>query len=205
MLQDNRHAFSRYHALYNNEQYQILAHQIATDLKTTRESIQVSDILTGVSDFALSLCNHSVYIDVWLKLAIICGQNTLSTPTIDMMATYLQIFQQIGDTRVDDFQLTAKALLKTYQSDDSTKEAIACTNGIHGWQGRMAYHLLCASDFFQQSAIHLLIHGNLSYIREKLAYGIRQLSYALREGISHSEHPQYFDFSSDDFPPTLKR
>lgn len=205
MLQDNRHAFSRYHALYKNEEYQILAHQIATDLKTNRESIQVSDTMTCITDFSLSLCQHSDYADAWLKLAITCGHNTLSISTIDMMVTYLQIFQQVEDTRVDDFQLTAKALLKTYLSDDTTKEAIACTNGIHGWQGRMAYHLLCASDFFQQSAIHLLIHSNLSYIREKLGHGIHQLGYALREGISHSEHPQYFDFSSDDFPLTLKR
>jgi hypothetical protein len=45
MLPDNLHAFSRYHALYNNEQYQKLAHQIATDLKVTRDSIKVSDIM----------------------------------------------------------------------------------------------------------------------------------------------------------------
>ena len=205
MIQDNRHAFSRYHALYNNEQYQTLAHQIANDLKTNRDSIQVSNIMNSVTNFALSLCKHSDYADAWLKLAVICGQNALSFSTIDMMVNYLQVFQQVDDTRLDDFHLTAKALLKSYQANDPTKAAIACANGIHSWQGRMAYHLLCASDFFQQSAIHLLIHGNLSYIREKLAYGIRQLSYALREGISHSEHPQYFDFSSDDFPPTLKR
>jgi len=204
MLQDNHHAFSRYHALYNNEQYQILAHQIATDLKTNRDSIKVSDVMCNVTDFALSLCNHSDYPDAWLNLAIICGQNILPISTIDIIVTYLQIFQQVGDTRIDDFQLTAKALLKTYQSNDTTKAAIACTNGIHGWHGRMAYHLLCASDFFQQAAIHLLMHGNLSYIREKLGHGIRQLGYALNEGISHSKRPDQFDFSSSDFPPSTK-
>ena len=160
--------------------------------------------MCSVTDFALSLCNHSDYSDAWLKLAIICGQNALPIATIDMMVTYFQIFQQVGDTHVDDFQLTAKALLKTYQSDDMMKAAIAFTNGIHGWQGRMAYHLLCASDFFQQAAIHLLMHGNLSYIREKLGHGIRQLGYALNEGISHSKRPEQFDFSSSDFPPSTK-
>ena len=168
MLPDNRHAFSRYHALYNNEQYQLLAHQIATDLKTARDSRKISDVMSSVTDFALSLCNHSDYPDAWLMLATICGQNALPISTIDMMVTYLQFFPQVEDTRVGDFHLTAKALLKTYQSDDTTKAAIACTNGIHGWHGRMAYHLLCASDFLQQAAIHLLMHGNLPYIREKL-------------------------------------
>lgn len=204
MIQDNRHAFSRYHTLYNNEQYQTLAHQLAKDLNENRESAQVSDFMNNITNFALSLCKHSDYTDAWLKLAVICGQNTLPISTIDMMVTYLQIFQQISDTRLDDFQLTAKALLKTYQASDPSKAAIACANGIHSWQGRMAYHLLCTSDFFQQASIQLLTHGNVSYIREKLAHGIRQLGYALREGISHSKNPQHFDFSSNDFPSTLK-
>lgn len=205
MIQDNQHAFSRYHALYNNAQYQVLAHQIANDLKANRDSIQVSDIMNCVTNFALSLCKHSDYGDAGLKLAVICGQNPFPISTIDRMVTYLQVFQQAGDTQLDDFQLTAKALLKTYQANDPTKAAIACANGIHSWHGRMAYHLLCASDFFQQAAIQLLMHGNISYIREKLAHGIRQLGYALSEGISYSKHPQHFDFSSTDFPPTTKR
>ena len=48
MIPDNHLAFSRYHTVYNNDQYQTLAHQLASDLKSNRESAQVSDMMNTV-------------------------------------------------------------------------------------------------------------------------------------------------------------
>ena len=69
-----------------------------------------------------------------------------SVATIDRIYTYLLTYQQPGDNTADDFQLTAKA-------------AVSCTNGVHGWRGRMAYQLFAASDYLVQAAVQLLINS----------------------------------------------
>jgi len=71
---------------------------------------------------------------------------------------------------------------------------------VHGWRGRMAYELLAAADYLMQSAIQLLMHGNLSYIREKLQSGLRRLTGALYEGIRESDTPAMFNFKTTYFP-----
>jgi len=200
MLQDNHHALARYNRLFDNQQYQAIANQLAIDLQVERESLRVSDIMNLVSDVALDLNGHSDYGDAWVKLATICGQNYSSIITIDMIYDYLLIYQQSSDTQVEDFQLTAKGLLKAYESKEALQSAISCANGVHGWRGRMAYDLLTASDHLVQVAIQLLINGNLSYIREKLHLTIQRLIGALYEGLQHSKHPNLFDFSDMQFP-----
>jgi hypothetical protein len=69
----------------------------------------------------------------------------------------------------------------------------------------MAYDLLAASDYLVQAAVQLLIHGNLSYIREKLQHGTRRITGALHEGIRHSKRPNLFDFSNTHFPTEQDR
>ena len=64
----------------------------------------------------------------------------------------------------------------------------------------MAYELLMAADYLMQSAIQLLMHGNLSYIREKLQSGLRRLIGALYEGIRESDTPAMFNFKTTYFP-----
>jgi hypothetical protein len=156
--------------------------------------------MNAVTDTALSLCSHSHYDDAWLRLATFCGQNGVSIATIDAICRYLLIYQQSGDNRAEEFELTAKALSKCSSASDSLKAAVSCANGIHSWRGRMAYDLLAASDYLVQAAVQLLMHGNLSYIGEKLQSGLQRITGALYEGIRHSKRPKVFNFSTTYFP-----
>lgn len=205
MLHDNIQALARYNSLFNNQQYQAIAAQLAIDLRTERDSICVSDIMNEVTNAALSLVGHSHYADAWIKLAMICGQNGISIVAIDMIYNDLQIYQQSTDTRAEDFQMTAKGLLKAYESADTLSAAVSCANAVHGWRGRMAYDLLAAADYLVQAAIQLLSDGNQSYIHEKLQHGIRRIIGALHEGLRHSKRPNLFDFSDTNLPAEQDR
>ena len=200
MLHDNTQALARYNSLFNNQQYQAIAAQLAIDLRTERDSMRISDMMNEVTNVALSLVGHSHYDDAWIKLATICGQTGISIVAIDMIYNYLLIYQQPADMRVDDFQMTAKCLLKAYEAMDALRASVSCANGVHGWRGRMAYDLLSASDYLVQTAVQLLIHGNLSYIREKLQMGLKRIVGALHEGLRHSERPELFDCHDIEFP-----
>jgi hypothetical protein len=200
MLHDNTQALDRYNSLFNNQQYQAIADRLAVDLRTEREAMRVSDVLNCVTDTALSLCQHSHYADAWIKLATFCGQNGISIATIDHIFNYLLLFQQPSDMRADEFQMTAKALLKCSSASDSLKAAVSCASGVHGWRGRMAYDLLAACDYLVQAAGQLLIDGNRSYIRGKLQHSLKRITGALYEGLRHSERPNLFDFSKTNFP-----
>jgi hypothetical protein len=193
-------ALNRYNRLFDNGQYTAIATMFAADLRSDRESSRVADAMNLVTDTALALCQHPHYEQACLKLATFCGQNAITIPTIDAIYTYLLLYQQVKDTRADDFEGTAKALLKSYESMDTLRAAVFCANGVHGWRGRMAYELLAAADYLTQAAVQLLMHGNLSYIREKLQSGLRRLTGALYEGVRHSESPDAFDFQSTHFP-----
>jgi hypothetical protein len=126
---------------------------------------------------------------IFINLAIFCGQNAVTVPTIDAIYTYLLIFQQVKDTRADDFERTAKALLMAYKATNTLRAAVSCANGVHGWRRRMAYDLLAVADYLKQASTQLLIHGKLTYIREKLQSGLRRLTGALYEGIGESDTP----------------
>jgi hypothetical protein len=193
-------ALNRYNRLFDNAQYTAIAGLFAVDLRSDRESSRVADAMNLVTDTALALCQHPHYEQAWLKLATFCGQNAITIPTIDAIYTYLLLFQQAKDTRADDFEGTAKGLLKSYESLDTLRAAVSCANGVHGWRGRMAYELLAAADYLTQAAIQLLMHGNLSYIREKLQSGLRRLTGALYEGIRESDTPAIFNFKATYFP-----
>jgi hypothetical protein len=193
-------ALNRYNRLFANGQYTAIAMMFAADLRSDRESSRVTDAMNLVTDTALALCQHPHYDLAWLKLATFCGQNAITIPTIDAIYTYLLLFQQMKDTRADDFEGTAKALLKTYETTDTLRAAVSCANGVHGWRGRMAYELLAAADYLTQAAVQLLMHGNLTYIREKLQSGLRRLTGALYEGIRESDTPAMFNFKATYFP-----
>lgn len=198
-------ALKRYNNLFDNAQYSAIAERIAVDLRVPRDTVRVSDCMNVITDTAISLCQHSHYTDAWLRLATFCGQNAISIPTIDAIYNYLLIYQQSGDNRAEDFELTAKALLKSYEAMDTLKAAVSCANGVHGWRGRAAYDLLAASDFLVQAAVQLLMHGNEAYIREKLQSGLQRITGALHEGTRHSQRPELFDFSPTRFPTDDRR
>lgn len=177
-----------------------IAALLAADLREDRDSARVADTMNLVTDTALSLCQHPYYEQAWLKLATFCGQNAITTPTIDAIYAYLLICQQASDTRADEFEGTAKALLKAYEANDNLRIAVSRANGVHGWRGRMAYELLTSADYMIQATIQLLMHGNLSYIREKLQSGLSHLTSALYEGVQHSDARHLFSFKATFFP-----
>ena len=193
-------ALKHYNTHFNNKAYQAIGTHLAQDLRADRESLRVSDVMNMLSDVAFQISGHPHYTHASLKLAIFCGQNNVSIVTIDLMADYLRRFQMKPDNVIEDFQATAKALLRGYVSFDGLHSAAIAANGIHSWQGRIAYDLLVAAEYLTQAAIHLLMHGNLSYIREKLQSSFWHLKGALHEGLQHADKPRFFDFHTVDFP-----
>jgi hypothetical protein len=94
----------------------------------------------------------------------------------------------------------AEAMRIAFSGHDDLQAAAAYANGVHSWQGRVAYHLLVACNFLALAAIQLLAHGDASYIREKLKHGVERITSALYEGVRHSEQPAMFDLTSTHFP-----
>jgi hypothetical protein len=193
-------ALQHYNTHFDNQKYQAIATHLAQDLRSDRETLRVADTMNLLSDVAFQVSGHPHYTNASLKLAIFCGQNNICIVTIDLMADYLRRFQIKPDNVIEDFQATAKGLLRGYASFDTLHSAATAANGIHSWQGRVAYDLLVAAEYLTQAAIHLLMHGNLSYIREKLQSSFWHLKGALHEGLRHADKPHFFDFRTAEFP-----
>ncbi len=193
-------ALKRYNSLFDNVQYQIVTQTIADDLNVERESITASDAANLITDAALGLSGHPSYAESCHTLAVFCGRNRIQPQTIDMIYNYLVVFQQAGDTRAEDFEAVAKALHHIQNIKSSLPVAVSHTSCIHSWRGRMAYDLLASADYLIQAAQALLADDNESYVVEKLQSGLRRITGALHEGITHSERPEMFDFSETGFP-----
>ncbi len=193
-------ALKRYNSLFDNVQYQMVTQTIADDLGVERESLGASDAANLITDAALGLSNHPSYTESCHTLAIFCGRSSIPPQTIDAIYNYLVVFQQVGDTRADDFEAVAKAFHHIQSIKSCLPVAVSHANGIHFWRGRMAYDLLASADYLIQAAQALLADDNESYVAEKLQSGVRRITGALHEGIRHSERPALFDFSITRFP-----
>lgn len=200
MTQDlNAAAMQRYHDLFDSVQYNTIGEFLASNLNADRDDQRVVDGMIAVQNAAFELCGKTDVDGAWHKLAVLCGQSFLSFHTVDAMRDFLRRFAP-DDSRIDDFEATAKAMLRAYSGLDDLKTATAHANGVHSWQGRMAYELLAAVDYLTQTAIQLLAHGDDTYTREKLHKGLNRITGALYEGIRHSEQPALYNFKSTYFP-----
>ncbi len=200
MTQDlNAAALQRYHNCFANDQYNAIGEFLASNLYTERNDQRVIDGMIAVQNTAFELCEHSDFDGAWHKLAVFCGQHSISFHTVDAMRDFLRRFSQ-DDTRIDDFEATAKGMLRAYSGLDDLKTATAHANGVHGWRGRMAYELLAAVENLTMTAVHLLAHGDETYTREKLKNGLHRITGALYEGVRHSEQPSLYNFRSTYFP-----
>lgn len=205
MTQDlNATAMRRYHDCFDNARYTAIAEFAASNLNADREDERVVDLLIGVQNAAVELCGHSRHSGAWHLLAVICGRHLLSFHTIDAIRDFLRSFA-VEDTRIEDFESTAKALLRAYSGLDDLKIATANANSVHSWQGRMAYELLTAVEYLTHVSLLLLAHGDASYIREKLKRGLERITSALYEGVRHSDQPAMFDLTSTSFPSEAHR
>ena len=205
MVSENRAALDRYNSLFDNQRYKGIGEQIANELGLERDDEKVADLMNCVIDTALQMSGHTRYTNAEIKLAYLCAGYNLSVEAVDQIAQYLQIYQLPRDTTAEDFTLTAKALIGAYKLYDPFKRTIANANGIHGWRGNAAYHLLAAADYLVQAAVCLLTDRSYSYVREKMFLGVRQLTVALSGGLRHSPDPDLFDFSKEVFPTVEKR
>ena len=194
-MSDTKTAMERYHSLYDNDHYRAITQQLADVLHVERDSSTASDAANLVTDAALGLCGHPSYSGGWRVLAMFCGQQRIPADVVDVLHTYLSLYAQNGDTAIDDFAATVKALTLSYTALDALQSAVPHANGIHGWQGRAAYQLLAASDYLVQAAIQLLGSGDNAYISEKLHHGVQRLTGALHEAVRYSLRPDRFDFS----------
>jgi hypothetical protein len=106
----------------------------------------------------------------------------------------------VQQLRIDDFEATAKGMLRACSALEDLKTATAHANGVHSWQGRMAYELLAAADYLTQTAIQMLAYGDERYAREKLHKSLNRITGALYEGIRQSDQPALYNFKSTHFP-----
>ncbi|MBI5668428.1 hypothetical protein FBR02_06720 [Anaerolineae bacterium CFX9] len=205
MTQDpNTAAMQQYHDRFDNAHYTAIAEFVASNLNADRDDERVIDLLVAVQNAAFELCGHSLHAGAWHTLAVRCGQHFLSSHTVDAIRDFLRLFAP-DDVRIDDFEATAKAMLRAYSGLDDLKTATAHANGVHSWQGRMAYELLAAVDYLTHAAILLLAHEDDGYIREKLHKGLNRVTGGLYEGIRHSPQPEQFSFRSIYFPTEKDR
>ncbi len=200
MTQDlNATAMQRYHNCFANDQYNAIGEFIASNLNADRDDERIIGGMIAVQNAAFELCGHPDFEGAWHKLAVFCGQHSISFYTVDAMRDFLRSFSQ-DDTRIDDFEATAKGMLRAYSGLDDLKSATAHANGVHGWRGRMAYELLAAVEYLTYTAITLLAHGDETYTCEKLKNGLHRITGALYEGVRHSEQPSLYNFRSTYFP-----
>lgn len=192
-------AMQRYHQHFDGQDYNTVAALLAESLKVDREDKLVVAGMILLQDTAFGLCGHPDFVHAWHALAVFCGHSAISCHVVDAMRDFLRPFDQ-DDTRIDDFESTARAMLIGYRSLDEVRTAVAHANGVHSWQGRMAYELLSAAELLIQTAVLLLAHEDEGYIREKLSRGLKRITGALYEGIRHSEKPALYNFKSTYFP-----
>jgi hypothetical protein len=158
----------RYHDRFDNAHYTAIAEFVASNLNADRDDSRVVDILIGLQNAAFGLCDHPHCATAWHPLAVQCGQNYLSFHTVDAINDFLRLFAP-DDVRIDDFEATAKAMLRAYSGLDDLKTATAHANGVHSWQRRMAYELLAAVEYLTHAAILLLAHEDDSYVQREAA------------------------------------
>lgn len=205
MTQDlNATAMQRYHDRFNNVKYNIIGEFAASNLNADRDDERVVALVVAAQNAALELCDHPDFVGACHHLAVQCGRNHLSTHTIDAIRDFLRAFvleeDEAQHRHIDDFGATAKAMLMAYRALDDLKTATAHANGVHSWQGRMAYDLLAAVELFTHAAITLLAHDGETYTQEKLHRALNRITGALYEGVRGSEHPSLYNFKSVYFP-----
>jgi hypothetical protein len=200
MTQDlNAAAMQRYHDRFDSTRYNAIAECLASNFYTERDDQRVVDAMISVQNAAIERCGHPAFDGAWHALAVRCGQHYLSVHTVDAIHDFLRCFAP-DDVRIDDFEATAKAMLRAYSGLDDLKTATAYANGVHSWQGRMAYELLAAVEYLTHTAITLLAHGDETYTREKLKNGLHRITGALYEGVRHSKQRSLYNFRSTYFP-----
>jgi hypothetical protein len=168
-------ALRRYHDTFDPARYDALADQLASTLYTERDDTRVSDGMVALQDACLDLCGHPDCAGACQRLAVFCGLHALSVNMVDALRDELRRFAP-DDVRIDDFDGTARALLHAYSGLHDLRTAAACANGVHSWQGRMAYALLHAVEYLTLAALVLLQHGDEAYIREKLQNGLQRIT-----------------------------
>jgi hypothetical protein len=201
MINDLRTAaLRRYHETFYAKQYNAITEQLASNLYAERDDQRVTDGMIALQDACLELCGHPDHDGACHRLAVFCGLNAISFNTVDAMREYLQRFGGNDDVRIEDFDCTARAILRAYSGLDDLKTATACANGVHSWHGRAAYALLHAVEYLTLAAVHLLQRGDDAYIREKLKSGMKHITGALYEGVRHSSQPSQYIFRGTYFP-----
>jgi len=200
----NTTAMQRYHDRFDNDQYNAVGEFLASNLNADRDDQRVVDGMIAVQNAAFELCGHPNFNGAWHKLAVFCGQHSISFHTVDAMRDFLRRFISNDEAAkhflIDDFEAIAKGMLRAYSGLDDLKTATAHANGVHGWRGRMAYELLAAVEYLTLTAVQLLAHGDETYIREKLRNGLHRITSALYEGVRHSQQPALYNFRSTYFP-----
>ena len=190
-MTNNTQALARYNRQFHNPQYQGIAHGLCADLHAERDAADVTDIMNTVTDCALHLSGYDDP-NAPQRLTAVCAQHSLSDETMTRITRYLKRFSRAYDNTADDIAASLHALRLIHDLSPTLREAISRANGVHGWRGRAAYHLLSGADYLLQAAAQLLLHGNLFYIGRKLSRGRGRVADAVHECVLHSGRPDIF-------------
>lgn len=189
----------RCHDRFDFRLHSTMCEFIASNLNAERDDKDVVLLLAAAHNGALELCGDPDHFGAVHMFAVQCGRSFLSVHTADAIWRFLRAFNE-EDARLDEFEATAKAILLAYSALDDLKTATAHANGVHSWQGSMAYELLGANNLLAHGAIALLSHDDEAYTHEKVHLGLNRITGALYEGIRGSEAPRLYDFRSVYFP-----
>jgi hypothetical protein len=206
-------ALERYSAAYDNAIYMDIRHRIVVDIfgenadyAVHEADQQVVDLMNALQHVCLQCCGAAQNRGAHIAFAELSAWATLSDETINTILAFLWRFEREGSTIAADFEGTAKALITTHQAIKTVNMATAHTNGVHSWQGRMAYHLLAAVEYLLRASELLLEHhDDGDYIREKLKCGLNRITGALYEGVRSSDSPALFNFKGTYFPDEKDR
>lgn len=201
-LQDSQQAAAHYHAHYSNSVYVTIQRAVISDLFGSpglpewenlfdaRLGEEIPNRLMNlVIDAASEICGWPGFEGRLLRLAREAAVHRLSENTLNAIRDHLKRFEQVGDTRADDFRAVALALQRAGVTQPGVLEAARCTSEIHSWQGRAAHNLLVAAEGLIRAAEILLLEDDVFYAREKVQGAVERVVSALKEG-EHGAGPR---------------
>jgi hypothetical protein len=121
-------ALQRYHDRFDPDRYNAIGEQLASNLYAERDDARVTDGMVALQDACFELCGHPDHAGACQRLAVYCGINALSFYTIDALRDNLRRFDDGDDVRIEDFDCTARAILRAYSGLDDLKTAAACSS-----------------------------------------------------------------------------
>jgi len=86
---------------------------------------------------------------------------------VEIIATFLQGFQDVGTTIASDYLTTIKTISCLSGHAEAVLDGVQCASELHGMQGRLVYELLTTAHYLLMAAEATLKHDK-PYLQDKL-------------------------------------